>query len=288
LVDINEGLAEGKAIDMQESMPILRHPVSIQGFSDYAPTEGSDVVVITAGHQRKPGMSRDDLASLNASIVREAVERALPLSPNAIFIVLTNPVDVLTYLAYKISGLPKNRVIGQGGILDSARFRILLAQELGVSVESIHAYVLGGHGETMVPMLRYASVSGVPLLDLLPLDRIRNLVERARNRGTEILNLLKTSSACFAPGAALTEMIEAILHDSHRVMPCSVYLEGEFGLEDLYFGVPVQIGSQGVERIVEYPLNSEEIGALKFSAEKIRSVIQRLGLIPHPTPLPAG
>jgi malate dehydrogenase len=289
LVDICEGLAKGKAIDMQEAMPILRHPVTITGTKEYKDTANSNIIIITAGHTRKPGMSRDDLLNINAEIVRTTVEQALVYSPDAIFIVLTNPVDALTYLAYKISGLPKNRVIGQGGILDSARFRILLAQELGVSVESVHAYVLGGHGDTMVPMLRHAYVSGIPLLDMLPLDRIHELVERARNRGAEIINLLRNGSAAFAPGAALVEMVEAILNDSHRVVPCSAYLEGEFGLRDIFFGVPVQIGKDGVEKIIELSLNIEERSALEASANKIRELIQCLKCpLPITLPLPFG
>jgi malate dehydrogenase len=289
LVDICEGMAKGKAMDMQEAMPIMRHPVQIIGTKDFADTADSSVVIITAGQARKPGMSRDDLLNINADVVRTTIEKTLVYSPEAIFIILTNPVDALTYLAFKASGLPKNRVIGQGGILDSARFRILLAQELGVSVESVHAYVLGGHGDTMVPMLRHAHVAGIPLLDMLPLERIQELVERTRTRGAEIINLLKTGSASFAPGAALAEMVEAILNDSHRVVPCSAYLEGEFGLNDICFGVPVQIGRNGVEKVIELNLNPEERNALEISAEKIREVIDQLrNLIPATVTLPVG
>jgi malate dehydrogenase len=289
LVDISEGLAKGKAIDLQEAMPILRHPVTITGTKNFAETANSNVVIITAGQIRKPGMSRDDLLNINADVVRTTVEHAMMYSPHAIFIILTNPVDALTYLAYKVSGLPKSRVIGQGGILDSSRFRVLLAQELGVSVESVHAYVLGGHGDSMVPMLRHAYVAGIPLLDMLPLERIQELVERARNRGAEIINLLKTGSASFAPGAALSEMVEAILNDSHRVVPCSAYLEGEFGLHDIYFGVPVQIGKNGVEKVIELSLNLEERNALDVSAEKIREVIDQMRcILPATLSVPVG
>jgi malate dehydrogenase len=289
LVDVAEGLAKGKAMDMQEAMPILRHPVTITGTKDYSETADSNIVIVTAGQIRKPGMSRDDLISINAEVVRSTMEQAILYSPDAIFIILTNPVDVLSYLAYKTSGLPKNRVIGQGGILDSARFRILLAQELGVSVESVHAYVLGGHGDSMVPMLRHAHVAGIPLLDMMPVERILELVERTRNRGAEIINLLKTGSASLAPGAALCEMVEAILNDSHRVVPCSAYLEGEFGLQDIFFGVPVQIGKNGIEKVIELNLNTDEKNALDASAKKIREVIQMLKYpFSNSIPVPIG
>jgi malate dehydrogenase len=289
LVDVAEGLAKGKAMDMQEAMPILRHPVTITGTGNYEETADSSVVIITAGQIRKPGMSRDDLININSEVIRSTMEQAMAYSPNAIFIVLTNPVDTLSYLAYKISGLPKSRVIGQGGILDSARFRILVAQDLGVSVESVHAYVLGGHGDTMVPMLRHAHVAGIPLLDMMPMERILEMVERTRNRGAEIINLLKTGSASLAPGAALCEMVEAILNDSHRVVPCSAYLDGEFGLQDIFFGVPVQIGKNGIEKVIELNLNSEEKNALEASAEKIREAIQLLKFpFSHSYPVPIG
>jgi malate dehydrogenase len=276
LLDVVAGLAQGKAMDMQEAMPILGQSTSILGTSDYRDTVNSDIIVITAGSPRKKGMSRDDLLQTNASAVAEAVEKSLPHSPNAVLIVLTNPVDVLAYLAYRISGLPKNRVLGQGGILDSARLRILLAEELGVSVESVHTCVLGEHGDGMVPMLRHSNVCGVPLADLLPKEKLMGLVERVRNRGAEIIGLLRNGSAAFAPGAALTEMIEAVLGDTHRVLPCSAYCDGEFGLHGLYFGVPVQIGREGMERIVEIPLNAEEQSALEASAKKVRRSLSGL------------
>jgi malate dehydrogenase len=276
LLDVLPGLAEGKAIDLQEAMPILGHMVTVAGAAEYQPTANSDVIVITAGHPRKPGMTREDLAQVNAGVVVQAVDQAVRYSPDAVMIVLTNPVDPLTYLAFHNSGLPKNRVIGQGGILDSTRFQVLVAQELGVSVDSVNAFTLGGHGETMVPMLRQSNVCGVPLQDLIPADRLTALVERTRNRGTEIVNLLKTGSAAFAPGAAITSMIESILQNKHRVLPCSAYCEGEFGLNGLFFGVPVQIGRGGVERIVELPLNAEERSAFEASAARIRKTISGL------------
>jgi malate dehydrogenase len=276
LLDVVEGLAQGKAMDLQEAIPILGQSTSVCGTNDFEATTASDVVIVTAGSPRKPGMSRDDLAQTNAAVVSHTVREAVRHSPAAVLIILTNPVDAMTYLAYRASGLPKQRVIGQAGILDSARFQILLARELGVSVESVHAFMLGGHGDTMVPMVRHSNVCGVPLTELIPADRLKSIVERARNRGTEIINLLKTRSASYAPGAALASMVEAILQNSHRVLPCSAYCQGEFGLEDLYFGVPVQIGRGGVERIVELPLNTEERSTIEESAARIRTIVSGL------------
>jgi malate dehydrogenase len=276
LLDIVPGLAQGKAFDLQDAMPILGQSTSVTGTDDYEATGQSDILIITAGSPRKPGMSRADLLQENAGVVVQAVEQSIRYSPNALMIILTNPVDALSYLAYRKSGLPKHQVIGQGGILDSARFRILLAQELGVSVESVHAFMLGGHGENMVPMLHHSNVCGVPLPDLIPVDRLKALAERARSRGTEIVNLLKTGSAAYAPGAALTAMVESILQNEHRVMPCSAYLEGDFGLSGLFFGVPVQIGREGVERIIELPLTAEDRSALEASAGAVRKVISGL------------
>jgi malate dehydrogenase len=276
LLDVVEGMAAGKAMDLEDAMPILGQSTSIHGTCDYRDTAGSDVVLITAGSPRKPGMSRDDLLNINAAVVVEAVQKSLAESPDAILIVLTNPVDPMSYLAYKVSKLPKSRVLGQGGILDSARFRALIARELGVSVRSVHACFLGAHGEGMVPMLRQANVSGIPLPDLIPMEKLELLVERVRNRGAEIISLLKTSSASFAPGAAMTEMVEAILHNSHQVLPCSTLCEGEFGLDGLYFGVPVQLGRSGVERIVELPLDNESKTAIQASAQHLRESIAGL------------
>ncbi len=276
LLDVVEGLAQGKAMDLQEAIPILGQSTNVAGTSDFADTAGSDVIVITAGSPRKPGMSRDDLAQVNASVVAHTVKESIRHSPDTFLIVLTNPVDAMSLLAYRVSGFPKNRVIGQGGVLDSARFQILLSQELGVSVESVHAFILGGHGDTMVPMVRHSNVCGIPLSDLIPAEKLSALVDRARNRGTEIINLLKTGSSAYAPGAALAAMVECILRNTHRVLPCSAYCEGEFGLRDLYFGVPVQIGRGGVERIVELPLNAEEQAALQASAAKLREIVSGL------------
>jgi malate dehydrogenase len=275
MLDIVPGLAQGKAMDLQEAVPILGQSNNVIGTSDFADTAASDVVVITAGSPRKPGMSRDDLSRVNASVVAHTVREAVSRSPDAILVILTNPIDPMAYLAYRVSGFPKQRVVGQAGILDSARFQILLAKELGVSAESVHAFMLGGHGETMVPMVRHSNVCGVPLSNLIPDGKLQELVDRARNRGTEIVTLLKTS-ASYAPGAALAAMVESILQNSHRVLPCSAYCDGEFGLRDLYFGVPVQLGRDGVERIVELPLNAGEQAALNTSAEKIRGIVSGL------------
>ena len=275
MLDIVPGLAQGKAMDLQEAIPILGQSTNVAGTSDFADTAGSEVIVITAGSPRKTGMSRDDLAQVNASVMVQAVREVVRHSPDAILIILTNPIDAMAYLAYRASGFPKQRVIGQAGILDSARFQILVAKELGVSVESVHAFILGGHGETMVPMVRHSNVCGIPLSDLIPDDKLRGIIDRARNRGTEIINLMKTS-AFYAPGAALAAMVEAILQNSHRVLPCSAYCDGEFGLHDLYFGVPVQIGREGVERIVELPLNTEEQSAMNASAAKVREIVSGL------------
>jgi malate dehydrogenase len=276
LHDIVPGLAQGKAMDLQEAIPIIGQSTTVIGTSDFVDTAASDIVIITAGSPRKPGMKRDDLVQVNASVVRQAVQQTVRHSPDSLLIVLTNPVDAMALLAYRVSGFPKHRVIGQGGILDSARFRTLVAEDLGVSVESVHAFILGGHGETMVPMVHHSNVCGVPLPDLIPADRLNALIERVRNRGMEIINLLKTGSASFAPGAALATMVESILQNTHRILPCSAYCDGEFGLRGMYFGVPVQLGRGGVERIVELPLNTEEQSALDRSAAKVRELASGL------------
>jgi malate dehydrogenase len=275
LLDVIPGRARGKAMDLQEAIPILGQSTCVAGTEEFKDTAGSAVVVITAGCPRKPGMTRDELALVNARVVADTVRRSLEHSPDAILIVLTNPVDAMSYLAYKVSGLPKHRVLGQAGVLDTARFQMLIAQELGVSVESVNTVILGGHGDTMVPMVRHTTIGGVPLLELLPEEKVDALMDRAKNRGTEIVNLLQTS-ASYAPGAALAAMVQCLVQDSHRVLPCSAYCEGEFGLSGLFFGVPVQIGRAGVERIVELPLNDEEQGALQASAEKVRSTVSGL------------
>ncbi len=274
LVDIVEGMPQGKALDMLEAMPIIGSDVKVSGSNGYEETADSDIVVVTAGLPRKPGMSRDDLLSQNSGIVRTAVEESLAVSPEAIFIILTNPLDAMAYVTMRAGNLPRERVIGQAGILDSARMRAFVAQELGVSVQNVHCYVLGGHGDDMVPLTRHSNVSGVPLVDLLPPDRLEAIVERTRKGGGEIVNLLKTGSAFYAPSAALAQMIEAILLDRHLTVPASAYLDGEYGQSGIFFGVPVQLGSRGMEKIIEYDLNSEEQAALQQSAGRVRETIE--------------
>ena len=269
LVDIVEGMPQGKALDMLEAMPVIGKDVNIIGSNDYAPTENSDIVVITAGLPRKPGMSRDDLLKTNSDIVRKATEETLKLSPNAIYIILTNPLDSMCYVVMKSGGLPRERVIGQAGILDSARMRAFVAMETGVSVENIHCYVLGGHGDSMVPLTRHSNVAGVSLDEMIPADRLAAIVERTRKGGGEIVALLKQGSAFYAPSAAIAQMSEAILKDKQFIVPASVYLQGEYGLKDIFFGVPAQLGRNGLERVIEYQLNDEEQKALEASAKHV-------------------
>lgn len=278
LVDVVEGMPQGKALDLLQAMPVIGKDVTITGSNDYAATQGSDIVVITAGFARKPGMSRDDLQAANADIVRKAAEETIKGSPNAIFVVLTNPLDVMTYLTLKVTGLPAKRVVGQAGILDSARMRAFVAMELGVSVENVHCYVLGGHGDEMVPLTHLSNVAGVPLDQLLPPDRLATIVERTRKGGGEIVSLLKTGSAYYAPSVAVAQMVEAILKDKHLIVPASAYLTGEYGLKDIYFGVAVQLGRQGIEKIVEYSLSSAEKESLAKSAASVAENIAKLKL----------
>jgi malate dehydrogenase len=277
LVDVVEGLAQGKALDLLQSLPVIGSDVRVVGSTDYSATVGSDIVVITAGLPRKPGMSRDDLLAANSQIVRTAVEESLRASPQATLVMLTNPLDAMSYLAMKVAGLPKERVIGQAGILDSARMRAFVAEELGVSVRNVHCYVLGGHGDEMVPLTRHSNVAGVPLRDMLPKDRLEAIVERTRKGGGEIVSLLKMGSAFYAPGAALAQMVDAILNDRHLIVPASAYLEGEYGLSGIFFGVPVRLGRSGMEEVIEYDLDPEERAALQRSAERVRESIEALG-----------
>src|SRR5438552_8098073 len=254
LVDIVEGLPQGKGLDLAESAPVVGHDARILGTNDYADTVDSDVVVVTSGLARQPGMSRDDLLLKNAGIVRAVVEQAVRHSPNAILIVVTNPLDAMCHVAMQASGFPGARVIGMAGVLDSARFRTFIARELGVSVEDTHAFVLGGHGDTMVPLPRYSTVAGIPITELLSPERVQALVERTANGGAEVVALLKTGSAFYAPAASVFEMVESILLDRKRVLPCTVYLEGEYGHSGLFVGVPVVLGAGGLERIIEISL----------------------------------
>ncbi|GIX48856.1 MAG: malate dehydrogenase [Candidatus Tectimicrobiota bacterium] len=276
LVDIIEGLPQGKALDLAESAPIEGFDCRIVGSNDYAATADSDVVVITAGVPRKPGMSRDDLLHTNARIVAEVVRQVAKYSPNAYLIVVSNPLDAMVYVAKQVSGWPKQRVMGMAGVLDAARFRYFIAQELGVSVEDVHGFVLGGHGDTMVPVPRYATVTGIPITQLLSPEQIARLVQRTRDGGAEIVNYLKQGSAFYAPGAAIVQMVEAIVRDKKRLLPAAAYLEGEYGIHDLYVGVPVLLGAGGVEKVIEVELTPEEHAALQRSADSVRALIRAL------------
>jgi malate dehydrogenase len=270
LVDVVEGMPQGKALDMAEAMPIIGKDVKLVGANDYAATKDSDIIIITAGLPRKPGMSRDDLLSANAEIVGTAATETLKYSPDAIYIILTNPLDTMAYLAMKKMGIPRNRVIGQAGILDSARMRAFVAMETGVSVENINCYVLGGHGDTMVPLTRHSNVAGIPLNEYLPADKLDAIVTRTRKGGGEIVGLLKTGSAFYAPSAACAQMAEAILKNKNLIVPCAAYVDGEYGLKDIFFGVPVMLGKNGIEKIIEYSLNDEEKAMFDKSAEAVK------------------
>jgi len=276
LVDILKDMPQGKSLDLMQAMPVIGSDARLIGTNSYEETAGSDIVVITAGVARKPGMSRDDLMAINSKILTHAVRESLQRSPDAILIILTNPLDAMSQLAMKVGQLPRERVIGQAGILDSARMRAFVAMELGVSVHNIHCYVMGGHGDSMVPLVRHSNVAGVPLIDLLPAERLEAIVERTRKGGGEIVSLLKTGSAYYAPAAALAQMVEAILRDRHLIVPASVYLQGEYGLSGIFFGVPVQLGRGGMERIIEYELNQDELEALRKSAAHVRETIDSL------------
>ena len=278
LLDMEEkvGPTKGKALDMQETAPIQGFDAWVTGTSDYADTADSDVVVITAGIARKPGMSRDDLVATNANVMRSVVKEIARYSPDAILIVLTNPVDAMTYAAFKESGFPKERVIGQSGVLDTARFRTFVAQELNVSVKDVSGFVLGGHGDDMVPLVRYSYAGGIPLEKLIPHERIEQIVERTRKGGGEIVQLLGDGSAYYAPAAAIVEMVEAIVKDQRRILPAIAYLEGEYGFHDLYLGVPTILGKHGIEQVLELDLTDEEKAALSKSADSVRSVLSVL------------
>ncbi len=282
LADVLEGVPLGKGLDMLESAPISRSDARAIGIStaqgDYRETANSDIVVMTAGFPRKPGMSRDDLLRANYDVMKAVIEQVVKYSPNAILIVVTNPLDAMAQAAYKLSGFSKNRVIGMAGVLDSARMSSFVASELNVSVENVHSFVLGGHGDDMVPLARYSTVAGIPLPDLLPKDRIDAIVDRTRKGGAEIVNLLKTGSAYYAPSAAAVEMVEAILKDKKKILPCAAFLEGEYGIKGLFVGVPVKLGARGIEQIIEIKLTAEEKAALEKSAASVRELVGVLGV----------
>jgi len=278
LMDILEGIPQGKALDLFEASPIEGFDARVVGTKGYEETKDSDVVIVTSGVPRKPGMSREDLLDINKKIIESVVSQVAEKSPKAILIMVTNPLDTMTYLAYKKSGFPKERVIGMAGVLDTARFRAFIALELGVSVEDIQTLLLGGHGDEMVPLPRYTTVSGIPLSQLLPKEAIDRLVDRTRKGGGEIVNLLKTGSAFYAPSAGAIQMAEAILKDKKRILPCCVYLDGEYGLKDICFGVPIKLGAKGVESIIELQLTQEEKALLTKSAESVKKSIAELKL----------
>jgi malate dehydrogenase len=279
LVDIIEGVPQGKTLDLAQAAPVEKHDAHLLGSNTYDATAGSHIVIITAGIPRKPGMSRDDLLSTNAGIVKKVTQEVASRSPQAILIIVSNPLDAMCHVAYEASGFPKQRVIGMAGVLDSARFRAFIAMELNVSVESTHAFVLGGHGDTMVPLPRYSTVAGIPITELMTPERIAALVQRTRNGGAEIVGLLKTASAFYAPSSAAVEMAESILKDKKKVLPCAAYLEGEYGIRDLFIGVPVKLGAKGVEQVIEIKLAPEENAALQKSAaavQELKSVLATL------------
>jgi malate dehydrogenase len=278
LIDIIEGVPEGKGLDLLEAMPIAKRDVNVLGTENYEDTANSDIVIITAGVPRKPGMSRDDLLNINYKIMSDVVGKVVKYSPSSILIVVSNPLDAMAQAAFKQSGFSRNRVIGMAGVLDSARFRAFIAKELNVSVENVTAFVLGGHGDTMVPLPRFSTVAGIPLPELMPKETIDRLVQRTRDGGAEIVKLLKTGSAFYAPAAAAVEMTEAILKDKKKILPCAAYLEGEYGIKGLFVGVPCKLGAKGIEEIVQIKLTPEEQSALEKSAGAVKELVAVIGV----------
>jgi malate dehydrogenase len=278
LIDIVEGVPQGKALDLLEAMPIEKRDVSVIGTNDYADTAKSDIVVITAGIPRKPGMSRDDLLNTNHKIMQDVVGKVIQHSPDCILIIVSNPLDAMAQAAYKMAGFSRNRVIGMAGVLDSARFRTFIAEELKVSVENVTAFVLGGHGDTMVPLARYSTVAGIPITELMEKPTLDRLIQRTRDGGAEIVKYLKTGSAYYAPSAATTEMVEAILKDKKKILPCAAYLDGEYGIRGLYVGVPCKLGARGIEEIIEIKLTEEEKAQLQKSAGAVKELGAVIGV----------
>lgn len=278
LIDIMEGIPQGKGLDLLEAMPVEKRDCRIIGTNEYADTANSDIVVITAGIPRKPGMSRDDLLNTNHKIMQDVVGKVVKYSPNCIIIVVSNPLDAMAQAAFKMSGFSRNRVLGMAGVLDSARFRTFIAEELNVSVENVTAFVLGGHGDTMVPLPRYSTVAGIPITELIEKTRLQAIVERTRNGGAEIVKYLKTGSAYYAPSASTVEMVEAILKDKKKIMPCAVYLQGEYGIDGLFVGVPVKLGANGLEQIIEIKLTPEEQEDLNKSAGAVKELVGVIGV----------
>ena len=278
LIDIMEGIPQGKGLDLLEAMPVEKRDCNILGTNDYADTANSDIVIITAGIPRKPGMSRDDLLNTNYKIMQDVVGKVVKYSPNCILIIVSNPLDAMAQAAYKLSGFPRNRVIGMAGVLDSARFCTFIAQELNVSVENVTAFVLGGHGDTMVPLARYSTVAGIPVTELIEPAKLEAIIQRTRDGGAEIVKYLKTGSAFYAPSASAVEMVEAILKDKKKILPCAVHLEGEYGINGLYVGVPVKLGVNGLEQIIEIKLTADEQASLNKSAAAVKELITVIGL----------
>ena len=278
LIDILEGIPQGKALDLLEAGPVEGYDVRIKGTNDYADTANSDLVVMTAGFPRKPGMSRDDLLKANYDVVKSAIEKVAKVSPEAILIVVTNPLDAMAQTALKVSGFSKNRVIGMAGILDTARYRAFIAEALNVSVQNVQGFVLGGHGDTMVPVPRYTTVAGIPVAELMPKEKLDAIIDRTRKGGAEIVNYLKTGSAFYAPSAAVVEMVEAIFNDRKKILPCAAYLEGEYGIKGLFVGVLVKLGARGIEEIVEIKLTADEQAALQKSADAVEELAQIIGV----------
>jgi malate dehydrogenase len=271
-----EGVPFGKALDLSEAAPIEKHDAHLTGANDYEATKDSDVIIITSGIPRKPGMSRDDLLATNATIMKSVVDQAVQYSPQAVLVIVSNPLDAMCHVAFETSQFPKNRVLGMAGVLDSARFRTFIAQELNVSVENTHAFVLGGHGDTMVPLPRFSTVSGIPITELMDQATIERLVKRTREGGAEIVSLLKTGSAYYAPASAACEMAEAIIKDKKKILPCAAYLTGEYGINNLFIGVPVKLGKEGIEEIIQIKLTPEEDAALKKSAEAVKGLVEAM------------
>jgi malate dehydrogenase len=278
LIDILEGVPQGKGLDLLQSGPIEGYDVHVKGTNDYADTANSDVVVMTAGFPRKPGMSRDDLLKANYDVVKGTIEKLARYSPESILIVVTNPLDAMAQAAYKVSGFSRNRVIGMAGVLDTARYRTFIAEALEVSVQNVHGFVLGGHGDTMVPVPRYTTVAGIPVTELLPKEKLDTIIKRTAGGGAEIVSLLKTGSAYYAPSAAAVEMVEAIFNDRKKILPCAAYLEGEYGIHGLFVGVPVKLGARGIEQIIEIKLTAEEQAALQKSADSVKELVGVIGV----------
>jgi malate dehydrogenase len=276
LIDVLEGMPQGKALDLAEAAPIEKHDARLTGSNSYEASADSDIVIITAGIARKPGMSRDDLLKTNAGIMKSVTEQVAKFSPDAVLIIVSNPLDAMCHVAYEASGFPKNRVIGMAGVLDSVRFRTFISMELNVSVENTHAFVLGGHGDTMVPLPRYSTVAGIPITELMSKERIDALVERTAKGGAEIVSLLKTGSAYYAPASAAVEMAESILKDKKKILPCAAMLEGEYGIKDLFIGVPVKLGKGGIEEVIQITLTDEEQDGLNKSADAVRELVETM------------